>query len=125
MKDESRPSYSSEAERRAVALRAAAILQERLDHIGAAADEVERATGIRIVHTRRHILDARRRDLEVLRQQAQAWLVAMAFVDQVMPPGDTRSLGDIAKTLPARELAQLRRALRLAGALNDGGRHDD
>lgn len=109
------------AERRAVAERAAALLQEHLDELTAAAEDVEQATGIRIVRRHHHILDARRRDLEALRMQAQAWILVMAIVDRLMPPGDTRSLGDVCKTLPARELAQLRRALRLAGALDDGG----
>lgn len=111
----------TDAERRAVAERAAAILQEQLDELTATADDVERATGIKIVRRRHHILDARRHELEALRTQAQAWLLAMTIVDRLMPPGDTRTLGDVCKTLPARELAQLRRALRLAGALNDGG----
>lgn len=111
----------TDAERRAVAERAAALLQASLDGITAAAEDVEQATGVRIVRRRHHVLDARRRDLEALRAQAQAWLLVMAIIDRLMPPGDTRSLGDICKTLPARELAQLRRALRLAGALNDGG----
>lgn len=111
----------TEAARRELARRAAAILQEQLDGLTATAEDVEQATGIRIVRRRHHILDARRHELEALRTQAQAWLLVMAIVDRLMPPGDTRSLGDLSKTLPARELAQLRRALRLAGALNDGG----
>lgn len=119
MSDELTP--YEKAERRAIAQRAATLLQASLGELTEAADEVEQATGIRIVHRRPHILDARRQDLEALRMQAQSWLLVMAIVDRLMPPGDTRSLGDICKTLPARELAQLRRALRLAGALNDGG----
>lgn len=124
MTDE-RPTSYTQAERRAIASRAAALLQEHLDGITSVAEDVERATGVPIVHRRPHILDARRRDLEALRNQAHAWLLALAVVDPHLPPGDTRSLGDVCKTLPARELAQLRRALRVAGALDDGDRLHD
>ncbi|MEH0549230.1 hypothetical protein QA802_41200 [Streptomyces sp. B21-105] len=119
MKDELSP--YEQAERRAVAKRAAAILQQQIDGLTATADDVEQATGIRIVRRRPHILDARRRDLEALRTQAQAWLLAMALIDRLLPPGDTRTLGDAFKTMPPNDLRVLRRALRQAGALHDGG----
>lgn len=110
-----------QAARRELAAVAAVKLQHYLDEITAAADQVEEATGVTIVRRRPHILDARRAELEHLRVQAQAWLLAMAIVDRWSLPTDTRTLGDLAKTLPQDELRELRRALRLAGALDDGG----
>ena len=110
-----------QAERREIAKRAAVHLQHYLDEITAAADQVEEATGVPIVHRRPHILDARRNELDHLRVQAQAWLLAMSIVDRWMVPDDRRALGDICKVMPSGELTELRRALRLAGALDDGG----
>ena len=111
----------TEAARREIAKAAAAKLQCYLDEITAVAEDVEQTTGIQIMRRRPHVLDARRAELEHLRVQAEAWLIAASIVDKWMPPGDTRSLGDVAKTLPRAELTQLRRALRLAGAIDDQG----
>jgi len=112
---------TTEDDRRKVARRAAELLQQSVDGITAAAESIEQATGERIIRRRPHIFDAHRRDLEVLRTQAQAWLTVMTLVDQLLPPGDQRTLGDLVKVLPRDQLTELRHALRLAGALQDGG----
>jgi hypothetical protein len=113
----------NEESRRAVALRAAEKLA--LNELHRAAEQIEQATGQRILNRRPEILNARRPDLDRLRLQAQAWLLAMAIIDKQMAADDCRTLGDIFKITPRGELDELRRALRLAGALHDGGRHDD
>lgn len=115
------PTPYTEAARREIAHAAAAKLQRYLDEITAAAEDIEQTTGVRIVHQRPHILAARRSELEALRRQAEAWLLAAAVIDRWMLPNDQRTLGDVAKTMPRNELNELRHALRLAGALSDGG----
>jgi hypothetical protein len=103
----------SEAEKREIALRAAAILAASVETVEQAALEVERQTGERILHRRPALADATRQDLELLAAQAEAGAQALREALPWVPSGST--LGRVIKTLPAHLAFELTRKLRAAG----------
>jgi hypothetical protein len=119
-------SVSGDARRKQIAETArvrVAVLQAAAEVIVAEAN-LEAGGHPVLVRATPSVLDARRRDLDRMSLQAEAWLAAMRIVNGwLLPRGDSRSLGTILKVAPPEDAAELRRLLQLAGVLpQDGAR---
>lgn len=103
----------SDAEKKAIAIRAAAALAASIEAVEEVALEVERETGERILNRRPSLADATRYDIELLIAQAEAGAAALR---EALPwVGPRTTLGSVIKTLPPALAFDLTRKLRAAG----------
>lgn len=100
-------------DRKAVARRAAQMLQAGLDELESVAREVELETGQRVLHRRPSMADATRADLEQLLVQVQLGERALKAALEWVAAKDT--LGAVLKRMERTAAFELAEKLRAAG----------